>query len=72
MAFQGVMEEVMRILQVEEATTAVASSSTRVSKYHRQYVHRDREAAHFKLRHDYFNDDCVYHCPTSVGGIICR
>jgi hypothetical protein len=60
MAFQGIMEEVMSILQAEEATAAVASSSTRRSKYHRRYVNRDREVAHFRLRHDYFNDNCVY------------
>jgi hypothetical protein len=55
------MKEAMSISQAEEPTAAVASSSTRGSKYRRRYVNRDREAAHFRLRHDYFNDDCVYH-----------
>jgi hypothetical protein len=59
MVFQGVMEEAIRMLQAEEAATAVASSSTRGTKRRRWYVNRDREAAHFRLRHDYFNDDCV-------------
>jgi hypothetical protein len=52
MAFQDVMEEVMNILQAEEAVVAAASSSTRGPKRHRQYVNRDHEAAHFRLRHD--------------------
>jgi hypothetical protein len=34
MAFQDVMEEAMSIVQAEEATAAVASSSTRGSKRH--------------------------------------
>jgi hypothetical protein len=71
MAFQGVMEESMGMLQVEEAATVAASSSTRGPKRCRQYVNRDREATHFRLRYDYFDDDCVYPRPTSVGGIIC-
>jgi hypothetical protein len=58
------------MLQAEEATAAVASLSTRGSKRHQRYVNRDREAAHFRLWHDYFNDDCVYPRPTSVGGIV--
>jgi hypothetical protein len=69
--FQGVMEEVMSMLQPEEVAAAAASSSTRGSKHHRRYVNRDREAAHFRLRHDYFDDDCVYPRPTSVGGTVC-
>jgi hypothetical protein len=60
----------MSMLQAEEATAAVASLSTRGSKRHHRYVNRDREAAHFRLWHDYFNDDCVYPRPTSVGGIV--
>jgi hypothetical protein len=71
MAFQGVMEEDMSMLQVEEDVTAAASSSTRGPKRHQQYVNRDREVAYFRLRHDYFDDGCVYPYPTSVGGIIC-
>jgi hypothetical protein len=35
MVFQGVMEEVINMLQAEEATAAAASSSTRGSKRHR-------------------------------------
>jgi hypothetical protein len=54
------MEEVMSMLQAKKAVAAAASSSTRGSKRCRRYVHRDREAAHFRLRHDYFDDDCVY------------
>jgi hypothetical protein len=61
MTFQSVMEEVMSMLQAEEAATAVASSSTRGPKCHRRYVNRDREATHFSLRHYYFDDNCVYH-----------
>jgi hypothetical protein len=60
MTFQGVMEEAISMLQVEEVVATTASSSTRGPKRHRQYVNRDREAAHFRLQHDYFDDDCVY------------
>jgi hypothetical protein len=60
MAFQGVIEEAMSMLQAEEAVAAAASSSTRGPKRHRRYINRDREVAHFRLRHDYFDDDCVY------------
>jgi hypothetical protein len=35
MAFQGVMEEAMSMLQEEEAAAAAGSSSTRGSKRHR-------------------------------------
>jgi hypothetical protein len=59
MAFSGIMDEAMSIVQAKEAAAAVASSSTRQSKHHRCYINRDREVAHFKLRHDYFDDDCV-------------
>jgi hypothetical protein len=48
------------MLQVEEGAVAAASSSTRRPKRHRRYINRDREAAHFMLRHDYFDDDYVY------------
>jgi hypothetical protein len=54
MAFQGVMS----MSQAEEA--AATSLSTRGPKRHRRYVNRNREATHFRLRHDYFDDDCVY------------
>jgi hypothetical protein len=54
------MEEVMSILQAKEDETAAASSSTRRSKRCRRYVNCDREADHFRLWHDYFDDDCVY------------
>jgi hypothetical protein len=60
MAFSGVMDEAMSIRQAEEAATAVTSSSTRRLKRHRCYINSDREVAHFRLWHDYFNDDCVY------------
>jgi hypothetical protein len=39
---------------------AAASSSIQGPKRHRCYVKRDREAAYFRLRHDYFDDDYVY------------
>jgi hypothetical protein len=55
MTFVGVMNEAMSIAQAEEAATA--SSSTRGPKRRRCYVKHDREAAHFRLRHDYFDDD---------------
>ena len=71
MTFQGVMEEAMSMLQAEEAAATAASSSTRGPKRRRRFVNRDREAAHFRLRHDYFDDDCVYPHPTSAGGIVC-
>jgi hypothetical protein len=66
MTFQDVMEEAMSMLQTEEVTTAAASSPTRGTKRHRRYVNRECEAAHFRLRHDYFDDDCMYLYPTSV------
>jgi hypothetical protein len=71
MMFSSVMDEAMSIVQGEEAATATTFLSTRRSKRRRHYINRDREAAHFRLRHDYFNDDCVYHRHTSVGGIVC-
>jgi hypothetical protein len=71
MTIQDVMEEDMSMLQAKEAATAAASSLTRGIKRRRRYVNRDREAAHFRLQHDYFDDDCVYPRPTSTGGIIC-
>jgi hypothetical protein len=49
MAFQGVMEEVMSMLQVEEVTVVAASLSTRGPKHHRRYVNHDHEVAHFRL-----------------------
>jgi hypothetical protein len=71
MAFHGIMEKAMNMLQADEAVAAVASSSTQGPKHRRRYINRDREATHFRLRHDYFDDDCVYLHPTSTGGIIC-
>jgi hypothetical protein len=53
------MDEVMNILEAEEAVVAAASSSTRCMNRRRRYVNRDHEAAHFRLRHDYFDDDCM-------------
>jgi hypothetical protein len=71
MTFQDVMKEVMSMLQAKEATTAAASSLTRGTKRRQRYINRDREVAHFRMQHDYFDDDCVYPRPTSVGGIVC-
>jgi hypothetical protein len=71
MVFQGIMEEAMNMLQAEEVATAATSSSTRGSKHRRRYVNRDHEATHFRLRHDYFDDDYVYPCSISVRGIVC-
>jgi hypothetical protein len=58
----------MKVLAVMDETNEhsvsggapVASSSTRQSKRHRCYINRDCEAVHFRLRHDYFDDDYVY------------
>jgi hypothetical protein len=58
----------MKVLAVMDETNEhsvsggapVASLSTRQSKRHRCYVNRDCEAVHFRLRHDYFDDDYVY------------
>jgi hypothetical protein len=61
MAFSGVMHEAMSIMEAEEVVAITASSSTRWPKRRRCYINRDREAVHFRLRHDYFDDDCV--CP---------
>jgi hypothetical protein len=73
MAFQGIMKEVMSILQAEEVVAAAVSSSVRGLKRRRWYVNHDREAAHFRLWHDYFDDDCVYPTPyyTFAEGIVC-
>jgi hypothetical protein len=60
MTFHGVIKEAMSMLQAEEGAVATASSSTRGPKRHRRYINRDREAAHFMLRYDYFDDDYVY------------
>jgi hypothetical protein len=62
MPFSGVMNEAMNIRQAEEVVVAIASLSTRRSKRRRCYINRDREAAYFRLQHDYFDDDCVYLC----------
>jgi hypothetical protein len=69
-AFQGVMEEAMSMLQTKKTAVATASSSTRGPKRHRRYINRDHESAYFRLRHDYFDNDCVYPHTTSVGGIV--
>jgi hypothetical protein len=65
MVFLGVIDEVMSILKAEEAIATTASSSTRRLKRHRRYVNLDREAAHFRVQHDYFNNDCVSPLPPS-------
>jgi hypothetical protein len=67
MTFSGTMDQAKSILQAEEA----ASSSTRQSKRRRRYVNRDREKTHFSLRHDYFDDDCVYPRHTFARGTVC-
>jgi hypothetical protein len=60
MTFSSVMDEVISILKAEEAVTVVALSSTQRPKRHRCYVNRDSEAAYFRLRRDYLDDDCMY------------
>jgi hypothetical protein len=65
------MEEAMSMLQAKEAAVAAASSSTRGPKRRGRYVNRDREVAYFRLRHDYFDDNCVYPRPISAEGIVC-
>jgi hypothetical protein len=57
MMFSDVMDEAMSIVQADESVTVAASSSTRQLKRRRRYV--NREAAHFSLRHNYFDDDCM-------------
>jgi hypothetical protein len=68
--FSDVMDKAMSIVQAEEAAAAAASSSTRRSKRSRCYINRDHEAAHFRLWHDYFDNDYVYPHHTSAGGIV--
>jgi hypothetical protein len=65
------MEEAMSMLQAKEAAVAAASSSTWGLKRRGRYANRDREAAYFRLRHDYFDDNCVYPRPTFAEDIIC-
>jgi hypothetical protein len=60
MVFSCVMDEAMSIVQAEEVATAATSSSTRWPKRRRCYINHDREATHFRLRHDYFDDYCMY------------
>jgi hypothetical protein len=55
MAFSGVMDQAMSILAAEE----VGSLSTRHPKCCQRYINCDREVAHLRLRHHYFDDDCV-------------
>jgi hypothetical protein len=62
MTLLGVMEQDMSILIAEEAGS---SSALRV-KHHRRYVNCDHEAAHLRLHHDYFNDDCDYPSPPII------
>jgi ABC-type branched-subunit amino acid transport system substrate-binding protein len=57
MMFSDVMDEAMSIVQADESVTVAASSSTRQLKRRRRYV--NREAAHFSLQHNYFDDDCM-------------
>jgi hypothetical protein len=72
MTFSDVMDEAMSIMQAKEAAAAATSSSTRQPKRRRRYVNYDREPAYFRLRHDHFDDDCVYPRHTSARGIVCR
>jgi hypothetical protein len=53
------MKEDMSMLQAKETVTAASSSSSQGQKRRQRYVNRDREVTHFKLWHDYFDDDCV-------------
>jgi hypothetical protein len=71
MTFQGIIKEFMSMLQVKEAAATAAFLLTQGPKRRRRYVNRNREAAHFRLRHGYFDDDCVYPHPTSAGCIVC-
>jgi hypothetical protein len=71
MTFSGVMDKVMSIHQAKGVMAAADSSSTRRSKHRRCYINRSHEVAHFKLQHDYFDDDFVYPRYTSTGGIVC-
>jgi hypothetical protein len=64
MAFSDVMDEAMSILQAKEVAAATASSSTQWPKRRRCYINHDREAAHFRLQHYYFDDDCVLPPPS--------
>jgi hypothetical protein len=71
MVFSGVMNEAMSIVHAEEVTAAAGSSWTWQSKHHQRCVNHDREAAHFRLWHDYFDDDCMYPHNTFAEGIVC-
>jgi hypothetical protein len=46
MAFSGVMDEAMSILQAEEATAAIDSSSIQLLKCHRHHVNLEVVASH--------------------------
>jgi hypothetical protein len=70
-AFSSVMDEVMSIVQVEEVVAATTSLSIQWPKRRRRYVNRDREVAHFRLQHDYFDGNYVYPHHISVGDILC-
>jgi hypothetical protein len=54
-ALSRAMDEAVYML-----STGMRGPSTPRLKHHQRYVNRDREATHLRLRHDYFNDDCVY------------
>jgi hypothetical protein len=71
MAFSGVMDEAMSILEVEEAADAAASLSIRWPKHRQRYVNCDHEVTHFRLRHNYFDDGCMYHPLYFHGDIVC-
>jgi hypothetical protein len=49
-AFAGIMDEAMSIVQAEEVAATAASSSTRWSKSHESYINHDSEGDHFRLR----------------------
>jgi hypothetical protein len=67
MPFSGIMDQAKSILAAEEA----GSLSTRRSKHRQRYVDCDHEATHFRLWHDYFDDNCVYLRHTSTRGTVC-
>jgi hypothetical protein len=72
MAFQGVMKEAMTMLQAKKTAVAAASSLTRGLKRHQRYINHDHESAYFRLRHDYFDNDCLYPHTTSAECIVYR
>jgi hypothetical protein len=52
---QIAMEEAMSILAAKETSSLLAPWP----KCHRRYINCDREAAHLRPHHDYFENNCV-------------